>query len=220
MINYLTFQECTLQKLDKTFGLRQTRTHAVLQRWLSASADLTEMERFNLQALRELLIDHVDDWNEQELALHFIGPLFTFVNFSSDHFNAFAGRTLTGVVEGIKMSGKPDGMIASGKREPEIPYFCFQEYKKEKDAEGDPAAQALAAMLVAQELNTGQRPIYGCYVRGRNWFFMVLQGKQYCLSENYSATKEEIFDIFRILKVLKQNLIKMKSGGQVRTGSP
>jgi hypothetical protein len=209
MTDYLTFQECTLQKLDKMFSLRQTRTHAVLQQWLSASADLTEMERFNLLALRELLIDRMDDWNEQELALYFIGPLFTFVNFSSDKFNAFAGRTLTGVVAGIKMSGKPDGMIASGKREPEIPYFCFQEYKKEKDAEGDPAAQALAAMLVAQELNADQRPIYGGYVRGRNWFFMVLQGKQYCLSENYSATKEEIFDIFRILKVLKQHLLEI-----------
>jgi hypothetical protein len=194
-------------KLDKTFGLRQIRTNAVLQEWLSATADISETENFILLALREMLIEHVDDWNEQELALHFIGPVFTFAKFSGENFNNFAERSLSGVVDGIEMSGKPDGMIASGRREPEIPYFCFQEYKKEKDADGDPAAQALAAMLVAQELNEGKMPIYGCYVRGRNWFFMVLQGREYCISENYSSTRDDIFDIFRILKVLKQKII-------------
>ena len=205
----LIFKECTLLKLEKMFYLQQVRTHLVLQDWLSATADISDRERYNLLDLRELLIDNVDDWNEQELSLHFIGPIFTYVNFSTKHFNAFAERTLTGTVEGIKMSGKPDGMIASGKREPEIPYFCFQEYKKEKDADGDPAAQALAAMLVAQTLNEGKYPVYGCYVRGRNWFFMVLQGKNFCISQNYSSTKDELFDIFRILKVLKQLLIKI-----------
>ncbi|MDM8559519.1 hypothetical protein [Candidatus Parabeggiatoa sp. HSG14] len=205
----LTFKECTLLKLEKTFNLQQVRTHKILQEWLSGTTDISEKERINLLDLKELLIDNVDDWNEQELSLHFIGPLFTFVNFSTKHFNAFAERKLSSIVEGVEMLGKPDGMIASGRREPEIPYFCFQEYKKEKDAEGDPAAQALAAMLVAQTLNKGKRPVYGCYVRGRNWFFMVLQGKTFCISQNYSSTKDEIFDIFKILKVLKQKIIEM-----------
>jgi len=57
--------------------------------------------------------------------------------------------------------------------------------------------------LVAQELNKNQHPIYGCYILGRDWFFMVLQGRQYAISEVYAATKEDIFDIFRILKGLK-----------------
>ena len=205
----LTFQECTLLKLEKTFALQQVRNHSVLQDWLSATADISERERGNLLDLRELLIDNVDDWNEQELALHFIGPLFAFVNFSTERFNAFAERTLTGTVDGIEMLGRPDGMIASGRRAPEIQYFCFQEYKQEKDAQGDPAAQALAAMLVAQALNKREMPVYGCYVRGRNWFFMVLQGKQFCISQNYSSTKDEVFDIFRIFKALKQKLIEM-----------
>jgi len=202
-------QECTLLKLEKTFNLQQVRNLPALQEWLSAIADISEREKTNLLDLREILIDNVDDWNEQELALHFIGPLFAFVNFSSKRFNAFAERMLSGIVEGVEMSGQPDGMIASGRREPEIPYFCFQEYKKEKDAQGDPAAQALAAMLVAQTLNNGNNPIYGCYVRGRNWFFMILQDKTFYISQNYSSTKDEIFDIFRILKVLKQKIIEI-----------
>lgn len=146
----------------------------------------------------------MDNWNERELALHFIGPVFTLVEFTGENFNLFAERPISGMVDDIEMKGRPDGMIASGFREPEKPYFCFQEYKKEKDAEGDPAAQALAAMLVAQEINEHKIPVYGCYVRGRHWYFMILQGRKYCISESYAATKEEIFDILRILKVLKQ----------------
>jgi hypothetical protein len=94
-------------------------------------------------------------------------------------------------------------MVASGWRAPEIPYFCLQEYKKEKDPNGDPAGQCLAAMLVAQELNQHQHPVYGCYVLGRNWFFMLLKEKEYAISNAYPSTLEEVFDIFRILKALK-----------------
>jgi hypothetical protein len=95
-------------------------------------------------------------------------------------------------------------MIASGFRLPEKPYFCFQEYKKEKDPEGDPAGQTLAAMLAAQEINEHRNPIYGCYIRGQMWFFMVLEEKKYCISVPYVATRDDIFDIFLILKALKQ----------------
>ena len=38
---------------------------------------------------------------------------------------------------------------------------------------------------------------------GVDWYFMILQGKEYAMSRNYSALTGEIFDILRILKVLK-----------------
>lgn len=50
-------------------------------------------------------------------------------------------------------------------------------------------------------------PIYGCYVVGRSWFFMVLEGKEYAISEMYVATKSEIFDIVKLLKGLKVILL-------------
>ncbi|MCP4350685.1 MAG: hypothetical protein GY795_34890 [Desulfobacterales bacterium] len=207
----LLFNECTLIKLDKTFGLKQISTASLLEDWLSGKAEISDIERSILLRMRELLKKNVDNWNEQELALHFIGPMFILVEFTGENFNLFAERPIIGTVDDIEMKGKPDGMIASGFREPEKPYFCFQEYKKEKDAEGDPAAQALAAMLVAQEINEHKIPVYGCYVKGRHWYFMTLQGKKYCISESYTATKEELFDILRIMKVLK-NIIEEIAG--------
>ena len=61
----------------------------------------------------------------------------------------------------------------------------------------------LAAMLVAQELNEHKHPIYGCYVKGVIWYFVVLQGKEYAISLPYVAVREDIFAIVSILKALK-----------------
>ncbi len=203
----LSFKECTLAKLEKQFGLKEVMEHAVLQEWVAGTTEISDFERHTLLNLRAMLKVNVHDWNDAELAHYFIGPLLVLVNYTTERFNLFAERLFRGVVEGIEMSGKPDGMIATGLREPEKPYFCFQEYKKEQDPEGDPAGQALAAMLVAQEINEHRQPVYGCYVKGRDWFFMILQGKQYCSSEPYIATRDDIFEIFRMLKVLKQILL-------------
>ncbi len=130
--------------------------------------------------------------------------MIALVDFGIKKFNFFAERPFSGICDEIEMGGHPDGMIASGFREPEQPYFCFQEYKKEKDPEGDPAAQALAAMLVVQELNQHRLPVYGCYVKGEVWHFLILQERAYCISGGYLATRQEdLSDIFRILKALK-----------------
>ena len=61
----------------------------------------------------------------------------------------------------------------------------------------------LAAMLVAQALNQRHHPVYGCYVKGNFWSFMTLRERQYCISQPYVATRDDVFDIFRILKALK-----------------
>jgi hypothetical protein len=205
----MLFSDCSLEQLDDRFNLKPLPIMPILQAWLNAPSDITESERNYLAILQHYLRENVDNWNEYELALHFIGPMFTLVEFNYQRqFNLFGERPLSGLVDGMELKGKPDGMIATGYREPKKPYFCFQEYKKEKDPDGDPEAQVLAAMLVAQELNEHQFPIYGCYVRGRNWRFMTLQGHEYATSDSYVATQEQIFDILRILKVLKQIIIE------------
>ena len=197
-----------MEELDETFNLEPLIKLAVLEAWLNQPGEILDQERNYLLTLQKYLQDNVLNWNEQELAMHFIGPMFSLVQFGYEHkFNLFAERAFGGKVDGIAMNGVPDGMIATGYRQPKKPYFCFQEYKKEKDPNGDPAGQALAAMLVAQELNEHRFPIYGCYVRGRHWHFMALQGKEYAMSDSYVATQEHIFDILRILKVLKQMII-------------
>lgn len=142
---------------------------------------------------------------------HFIGPMFSLIDFTEPYrFNLFAQRYISATVNDILLSGKPDGLIASGYRNPEKPFFCFHEYKAppdlpEGEENNDPAGQCLAAMLVGQALNLPEKKIiYGCYVIGRDWYFMVLDNKQYAISNVYSATTPAIFNILQILKTLLQ----------------
>lgn len=202
------FRQCTLTQLDDDFGLRQLFSSTLLDNWLQTDGDLSVYEQAALPHLRHLLTINAPGWNEQELALHFIGPLLSLVEFSEPYrFNLFAQRKIGAVIPGlddeIDLSGEPDGMIATGYREPKVPLFAFTEYKRQIDPEGDPAGQTLAAMLVGQALNGNHAPLYGAYVIGSDWRFMVLENKYYTISRDYSALSDEIFDILRILKALK-----------------
>lgn len=72
----------------------------------------------------------------------------------------------------------------------------------------------LVTMLAAQKLNHDGKPVYGCYVMGRLWFFVVLQGGDYAGSLAYDATKDEIKDIFSILKKTKAIIVKLITAEQ------
>ncbi|MFN8493334.1 MAG: hypothetical protein U0350_37395 [Caldilineaceae bacterium] len=212
------FRQCTLTMLDKLFGLRQVFASPILDQWLQRKITLSDYELQTLQELRSLLTLNVPGWNEQELALHFIGPLLSLVRFTEPYrFNLFAERKIGAVITGhdgeIELSGEPDGIIATGFREPEIPLFAFTEYKRQLDPNGDPAGQTLAAMLVAQRLNPKPHPIYGCYVIGRDWFFMVLSENHYIISTGHNALQpSELEDILRILKNLKLMILELTAG--------
>ena len=206
----LRFSDCTLTLLDRRFGLRTSFSNPILDSWLQSSITLTEADRERLQELREILILNVNGWNEQELSLRFIGPILSLVNFMEFYrFNLFAQRHIQAVINDVELNGEPDTIIATGYREPEIPMFAFTEYKRLIDPQGDPAGQTLAAMLVAQALNGDGQPIYGCYVVGSDWRFMLLDGKQYLISRDYSALSDEIYDILRILKALRVIIMDM-----------
>jgi hypothetical protein len=210
----LILGDCTLTLLDERFNLRRSMRCPLLDEWLLArkKIKLSGFERHKIQDLQDLLVVNFEGWNEQELALHFIGPIFSSVNFTEMYrFNLFSQRFVTATIGNYVLTGKPDGIIASGFREPRKPYFAFNEYKPEVDPDGDPAGQALGAMLIGQTLNDNGQPIYGCYIIGSNWRFMLLTGKSYCVSEPLSALTDDIFDIVRILKVLKINLLQMTS---------
>ena len=198
-----TFRECRLAWLEKTFGLDQVARFPILENWLAEEMPIDADEKIMLKRLQDHLEFNVRDWYEGELDSFFIGPMMMLVNFSNKKSNLFSDRLVDATVEDWRLYGKPDSFLASGRREPEIPFFAFQEYKKMTDPDGDPAGQALAAMLAGQALNNNGLPIYGCHVIGVDWYFMILQGKEYAMSRNYSALTNEIFDILRILKVLK-----------------
>jgi len=200
-----TFKECDRLFLEETFNLIQLRNIGILDEWCKNTKNysINEHEDYLLNKIKFQLIDRVDDWNEQELIEHFIAPIFALIDFNTLEYGMFSERLIKANIGEYELSGYPDAIVAKGRRIPKIPYFCFNEYKKEKESSGDPQGQCLAAMLVAQDLNNNTKPIFGVVVKGINWYFMVLQGKEYAISNAYKASDEELFEIVKLLKHLK-----------------
>ncbi|MEM9847971.1 MAG: hypothetical protein AAF847_08775 [Bacteroidota bacterium] len=104
----------------------------------------------------------------------------------------------------MPLKGRVDLILADGDYEPHAPFFFIHEYKKEKGTADDVIAQLLSAMLVAQELNEDEQSLYGCYVIGRLWFFVVLEGKTYSISSGHIASNDDIFAIYGMLMNVKK----------------
>ena len=204
----LNFSDCTLFKMEKLFGLIALEQTPSLSDWIATNFELTDFDRENIRRLCYSLQKNVAHWNETDLSLHFIGPMFSLVDFTERYrFNLFAQRSIFATINNIELGGRTDEIIATGYREPEMPFFAFNEYKKETNPDGDPAGQALATMLVGQQQNEQKEvifPIYGCYIIGRNWFFIVLEGNEYATSKPFISTEyEDALQILRILFELK-----------------
>ena len=202
----LNFSDCTLARVEDTFNLMAVESLATLTTWISTDFELTDLDKIAVKRLCFHLQKNVLHWNEQDLSLHFIGPMFSYIDFTERYrFNLFAQRTISAIVQGIELGGRTDEIIASGYRAPKTPLFAINEYKKETDPDGDPAGQALAAMLVGRELNLQKEvalPLYGCYVVGGLWRFMTLEGRKYAMSEPFVST--DIEDAYQILRILFQ----------------
>ncbi|KOR32798.1 hypothetical protein TI05_04995 [Achromatium sp. WMS3] len=198
-----TFKGWTLTTLEKAFAVRQIWDAELMTTWQTMTVELDAFEKKTILNLQRPLIKAGKAWNETELENKFISPLIMTANIDDDEMAYFLERNLTGIVGDYELSGTVDGMIATGFRDPDIPLFCMHEYKLSVDNQGSPDAQALAAMLVAREMNNNCRPVYGLYVVGLIWNFMLLHGNEYCITKDYKSDDDEVFRIFTMLKALK-----------------
>jgi hypothetical protein len=209
----VNFNKCTLAFMEESIGLRRTPINAstAMQNWLkSAHITIDDFENESIRRLSLLLDENGFHWREYDLSMHFIGPIFSLVNFTvQNRFNLFAQEGFEAVAApDITLLGRVDEVIASGFRIAKLPLFAVNEYKKETDPDGDPNGQCLAAMLVAQKLNNNELPIYGCVIIGRVWRFVILEDKYYTFSKNFDgAVFEDACQIVRILKQLKEYCI-------------
>ncbi len=201
-----SFKYWLTQELHETFGLVRLAVSPLLDTWLSATEPIAETEQTRLEALRVALLANADYWNEEELKIKFIGQLLDLVPLEGPTFRTFYDRPLSAMLNGIRLFGTVDMVVATGFQIPTEPFFCIHEYKQEGRREGDPKGQLLAAMLVAQALNTPKHPVYGCYVLGRNWFFVVLTGTEYAISDAFVATQTDLLTIFQALRFIRRQI--------------
>lgn len=201
-------------ELVDSFGLTKTiATAPLLKDWLDAKVVLNELEMSVLTRIREEAVELIYSWNEEDLKMNFIAFVIDIAQLrSSKYVRTFYEKTVEATVNGYFLKTKTDFMIAKGVLDlAKVPYFHFQEYKKDRDPNGDPIAQLVEAFLIAQEKNKNGKPLYGCYVIGRFWYFVTMEGKNYCVSNPYDCTDEgdlnQIIAILRKFKVILETTL-------------
>jgi hypothetical protein len=198
-----------LDKIEETFGLNEVRTLPSLQEWLAFEHASTDYEIRYLTLLQDLYKLGGDEWNEVELENKIISPLIVFSEIDTRQFAYFIGREISATLGEHEISGKVDGMIATGFRSPKKPCFCISKYKQQTDPHGDPRGQTLATMLAIQRIHGAEKPIFGCCIIRSCWQFMVLEGVHYAISNTYQCTTDKIFDTHRILRGLWVQIEKL-----------
>ena len=194
------FSKWTIEEVEEQFGVRQQTASSHMRAWLTVEEPPSATEREALELLRQKLESRVYDWNAQELIINFIGPLLALVDFDHEVYHPFFGREISVAYNQETLSGIVDFTVAQGRRSPKNPYFFIHEYKKEFDSSNDPLGQLLIAMVAAQLLNQDGNPIYGAYILGRYWHFVLLEGQSYAVNPGSNASRNEILNIFGILR--------------------
>ncbi len=198
------FSQWSKEEVEEEFGLYADHSYGLLQEWIAELPSVSDEEQRILRRLSQKLLTHVHDWNEEELKVFFIAFILDFVDFWQPHYRPFFERELSvEYAEGKRLWGVVDFFVASGKQSPRKPFFFLHEYKKQADTSNDPTGQLLAEMVAAQKANPDTHPIYGAYIIGRHWYFVLLDGLVYAESLAYDATKDEIMAIVGILRQTK-----------------
>jgi hypothetical protein len=195
-----------------TFNIETIQNCKVLDDWINASpCTLSPFEEVLIEELPVELQREERNWNEEELKMFFVSIVFRIANlYVEKKLKTFFERSLSGTVKDYKISVVVDCMVASPKKSglPTHPYFFLQEYKRSKGDSHDPEGQMLAAMILAQELNNDGKPLYGCWLQGRIWYFTVLNGNEYCLSRAFDVTqKRDLLQVVYILRKLKEIIL-------------
>lgn len=198
--------------LADTFSLNVASDCSHLSEWLSATFQLNETEKSNFDYLYHQVKIDGKYWNEEELKIRFIGGLFAIAQIDvEDKIKVFYERPLSATILNLNLAVITDCLVATPLKfnTPKKPYFFLQEYKKGRGEAKDPEAQMLLAMLIAQEKNQDNLPLYGSYVIGSTCYFATLIDKNYCSSRLYDAADEkDLLQIIFILRKLKDLILE------------
>ena len=201
----INFEKCDKAFIESTFNINRVDSIPELKSWLNTPVEIETFVVQNLDSLRNVFKDRMDDMNDETLKMNFIAPVLGLVQFNGKNFSAFADEKIEAEFDDFVMTGRADWFVAKGKYKPEKPYLFLQEYKRTKRGNSDPDGQLLAEMLVVRQLNKQiKETLHGVVITGKFWNFVLLKEDEYCISIAYDSTQQEdLLAIYRILKVAK-----------------
>lgn len=196
-------------EIIRTFNLNRIVVNEtpLMREWLDVQLpELNAGEQYIFEGDLKNAQLHIAGWNEEDLKMKFISTILRLGEIrDGDTIMGYFDKIISATVEGIKLTVKSDFMLAKGILDVfETPYFHFQEYKPYKNPTGDSMAQLLEAFLIAQEKNKNGNPLYGVDIIGKQWTFVIMEGKDYCISKAFdSVDKTDLLTIIAILRKFK-----------------
>jgi hypothetical protein len=206
-IDSYSFSNITFTELQSIVDIHPKLNDEKFTEWFGFSYNFSELEDVFLENLIKKHRLWLPSYQEDTLKVKFIGAILNQVDFSTDKVHDWYHASLSGFVNGIKLSGFADYMVAKGEIEPQKPYFFIQEFKP-SIPDRNPEIQLLAEMLVAIEKNQA-KILHGGYIIGRNWIFVILEkvgenSFQYFVSKQFDALElPDLKQIYVNLKAIK-----------------
>ncbi len=195
--------------LINTFHLNRIKTYQTpaMQEWLDVNApELNVGEQYLFDISYQNALKSIEGWSEEDLKMKFISPVLLLGHITDDdNVIGYYDKIISATIEDVRLIVKSDFMFAKGVLDVfSTPYFHFQEYKPYKNPSGDSMAQLLQAFLIAQEKNKNGKPLYGVDIVGKQWSFVIMEGKNYCTSEVFnSVSKADLLTIIAVLRKFK-----------------
>jgi hypothetical protein len=187
----------------------------IFDKWFLYKYNILEEDIDFLKDLISKNISLINLYKEEDLKLHFLGPIFNKINFKSieNNFRDFYDEKLTYKTDKFILNGEADFIFSQGLEVAEKPYFFIQEFKKAEEF-SNPRPQLLAELISAVELNN-ELSMRGAFIVGAIWNFVILEklGKdkyQYFVSINFDSTKiEDLKGIYKNLIFVKNEIIEI-----------
>ncbi len=201
----INYSGINLKKIESIVNITKKINHTKFEKWFSFEYKISVNENEFLEKLIRKNELYLPSYNEEKLFASFISRILNEVDFSFSDVKDWYSSWLQGELNGFKFSGKPDFMVAKGKKTPEKPYFFIQEFKRTQNT-SDPEDQLLAEMLVAMEINK-TNIFHGAFIIGQNWFFVVVEKLK---SGNYEYFVSRQFDSLNI-ENLRQIYINLQA---------
>ncbi len=207
-----TFSKITYQDIEEIVDIEQIVDDSKFEKWFSFEYKFSEAENIFFNELIFMHRKHLSSYNETHLMARFIIPVLNKVNFYTDKFKDWYNYKLSGELNGYKIGGHCDFMVATGVRVPLNPFFFIQEFKPAIHLK-DPEEQLLAEMLIAMKKNKTNY-LKGGYVIGKLWSFVFLEkikdGKyKYYVSKSFDCLDlNNLQQIYINLQAIKTEFYK------------
>jgi hypothetical protein len=178
----------------------------LMQEWLTVENPTFNVgEQYNFDKKYKEAVNNISAWSEEDLKVKFISAIVELGHLEGGNgIVTFFDKQISATVEGILLTVKADFMMAKGLLNVmQNPYFHFQEYKPKANPKGEPMAQLLEAFLIAQVKNKDtEMPLYGVEIIGDSWRFVIMESKEYCISDTFSSTNKD--DLLQIIAILRK----------------